>query len=217
MGKREEVGMMQAMEGWKSCIADLGEAAEICRRAEERVRMLREALTQELTEEDFQQAYEEAMTMSAPQGNFRGGWDACLRVLARRWVSGLSSAQTPEPPVDLVEQMLEAFEAQWGGSNTVRIAMAAALLVAADALLGPVTDEERKKHHELVGFVPAVADIFLADRRARLLTKTPEERVTIERGDAGWILRKDGKLIGDRLSHEVATYAKIGLIAALKG
>ena len=41
-----------------------------------------------------------------------------------------------------------------------------------------MTYEERKQHHDLVGFIPAVTDEFLKARRARY-AQQPPDRVTV--------------------------------------
>jgi hypothetical protein len=104
--------------------------------------------------------------------------------------------------------------------------MTAAARVIADALLVPVTDEERKQLRELVGFVPSVVgfvpsvvDTFLYARRVRIEAKpkTPEERVTIKiisNRNELWI---DSDYTGTNfVSSSDAEIYRLGLIEQLK-
>ena len=67
---------------------------------------------------------------------------------------------------ELIGAMCLAYDSTYSLKGHVP-AMTAAARVIADALLGPVTDEERKQFRELVGFVPSVVDTFLYARRDR--------------------------------------------------
>lgn len=127
---------------------------------------------------------------------------------------------------ELVEKMIFAWFKDSGVTEVNIIPshvkrMTAAPHVAADALLGPVTDEER---NNWIGVnAEAFAGWLLACRRTRLTApaKTPEERVTIERSEMDAdpchvTVFLDGE---DRCCNMTIDHAKIyrlGLIAMLK-
>jgi hypothetical protein len=48
------------------------------------------------SQEDFQEAYESAMRMRSMEGNFRGGWDACVRWMRARQSAKLLREQIEE-------------------------------------------------------------------------------------------------------------------------
>jgi hypothetical protein len=132
--------------------------------------------------------------------------------------------------INVPEGMLGAAHEAWCNHHTesvvaiVRYELEAALGWLAENPIRPTDQQAAQLWKAALELDPdrnedthAASSLALAWQRMMFTEQeAPEERVTLEHGDAGWILRLDGKLVGDRLSTDLATYARIGLIATLK-